>query len=123
MDAGDHGTGADGFPTAVMSDVLEVFGRPSPGGGEARWLRCPFARLGIHSTAVEACSGYEALLVRPGGVDAAGEGPEGHTCAHLAPERSARGYFAACHHPDAEIVVPAGRRALRRIEHPARRAG
>jgi len=67
-------------------------------------LRCPFAVLGLDSDQMAACPGYDGEVVRFSMT--AGPG-QGRTCLHLGAERTMRGFVGGCHHPEAEIVLPA----------------
>ena len=64
-------------------------------------LRCPLA--GSSSIDIRRCPGFAPAPVRGGDVEGAAHAYE--TCAHLGAETDARGFFPACHHPDAESIV------------------
>ena len=64
--------------------------------------RCPFA--GANPDDIRGCPGF-ALETVPGG-DVHGDGITHETCAHLGSESDDRGFYPACHHPDAASMVP-----------------
>ena len=64
--------------------------------------RCPFA--GATPEDIRGCPGFTLETV-PGG-DVHGDGITHETCAHLGPENDGRGFYPACHHPDAAWMVP-----------------
>jgi hypothetical protein len=74
-------------------------------------LRCPFAILGLDSDHMAACPGYDgeviAFSMTPTGPTAA------RTCLHLGAERTMRGFVGGCHHPEAEVVLPAAAALVR----------
>lgn len=63
--------------------------------------RCPLA--GSSSIDIRRCPGFAPAPVRGGDVEGAAHAYE--TCAHLGAEMDARGFFPACHHPEAEAIV------------------
>jgi hypothetical protein len=65
-------------------------------------LRCPLA--GSSSVDIRRCPGFAPAPVRGGDVDGAAHAYE--TCAHLGAETDSRGFFPACHHPEADAIVP-----------------
>jgi hypothetical protein len=69
-------------------------------------LRCPFAVLGLDSDQMAACPGYDGEVITFG-MSAPGTVAAGRTCLHLGSEQSARGFVGGCHHPDAQVVLPA----------------
>lgn len=74
-------------------------------------LRCPFAVLGLDSDQMAACPGYDGEVIA---FSMAPETPAaGRTCLHLGAERSMRGFVGGCHHPDAEVVLPAAAALVR----------
>jgi hypothetical protein len=71
-------------------------------------VRCPFAVLGLDSDQMAACPGYDGEVVGFGfGLSSVGNRPQGMTCLHLGAEQGARGFVGGCHHPEAEVVLPA----------------
>ncbi|HZS14537.1 MAG TPA: hypothetical protein VFC09_08080 [Candidatus Dormibacteraeota bacterium] len=69
-------------------------------------MRCPFAVLGLDSDQMAACPGYDGEVVTFGLDPTAARGT-GRTCLHLGAERSTRGFVGSCHHPEAEVILPA----------------
>ena len=67
--------------------------------------RCPFA--GASGLEIHGCPGYEPATVAAG--DIAGMGGAYETCCHLSAEAGERGFYPACHHPEAASVVPSAR--------------
>ena len=64
-------------------------------------LRCPLA--GSSGIDIRRCPGFATAPVRGGDVDGAAHAYE--TCAHLGAGTDARGFFPACHHPEADSIV------------------
>ncbi|HXA29396.1 MAG TPA: hypothetical protein VN193_11700 [Candidatus Angelobacter sp.] len=69
-------------------------------------VRCPFAVLGLDSDQMAACPGYDGEVITFG-MTAGGSGAQGRTCLHLGAEQSPRGFVGGCHHPEAEVILPA----------------
>lgn len=67
--------------------------------------RCPFSVLGLDSDQMAACPGFDAEVVSFTSLGMGG-GVRGLSCMHLGSEQSGRGFVGACHHPDAETVLP-----------------
>jgi hypothetical protein len=67
--------------------------------------RCPFAVLGLDSDQMAACPGFDAEVVAFTTMGV-GQAVRGLSCLHLGSERTPRGYVGACHHPDADRVLP-----------------
>lgn len=67
--------------------------------------RCPFSVLGLDSDQMAACPGFdgEVLTFTAMGV---GQAVRGLSCLHLGSTHSGRGFVGACHHPEAETVLP-----------------
>jgi hypothetical protein len=68
--------------------------------------RCPFAILGLDSDQMAACPGYDGEVVQFSWA-ASGTAIAGRICLHLGGEQAGRGQVGACHHPEAETVLPA----------------
>ena len=67
--------------------------------------RCPFSVLGLDSDQMAACPGFDAEVVNFTSMGMGG-GVRGLSCLHLGSELNGRGFVGACHHPDAETVLP-----------------
>ena len=63
--------------------------------------RCPLA--GASSMDIRRCPGFAEERVLAGDVEGSEEAYA--TCAHLSAETDDRGYFPACHHPEAAWIV------------------
>jgi hypothetical protein len=67
--------------------------------------RCPFSVLGLDSDQMAACPGFDSEVVNFTAMGM-GNAVKGLSCLHLGSEHSSRGFVGACHHPDAEAVLP-----------------
>src|ERR1700731_3613869 len=76
--------------------------------GVASLPRCPFA--GASGLQIHRCPGFEPASVAAGDIDGTAGAYE--TCCFLGAEPDGRGFYPACHNPDAERVVPAARLLL-----------
>lgn len=77
-------------------------------------LRCPFA--GSSSIDIRRCPGFARAPVDAGGIDGSSAAYE--TCAYLSSETDARGFFPACHHPEADSIVEAALRLEPTLSEP-----
>ena len=75
-------------------------------------VRCPFAVLGLDSDQMAACPGFDGEVVTFG-LTAPTLARQGLTCLHLGAERGPRGLVGACHHPEADVVLPAAAELVR----------
>ncbi len=67
--------------------------------------RCPFAVLGLDSDQMAACPGFDGEVIDFVSIGMA-QNVGGLSCLHLSSAQSSRGFVGACHHPDAEAVLP-----------------
>jgi hypothetical protein len=86
--------------------------------GVASLPRCPFA--GASGLQIHGCPGFEPATVAAGDIEGMAGAYE--TCCFLGAEADGRGFYPACHHPEAERVVPTARLLVDADSMPAKAA-